>query len=222
MRIYLFLLLTSALLLSALSLQAQKLSTSQDSLSYSIGVVVAQNLKKEGMRNVDSELMALAIYDVLNDGELGIDFEKSDSIFRKHIQEVKSKMKEENKLAGANFLAENGKKEGVVSTASGLQYEVLVEGIGEQPTIDSKVRVHYHGTLLDGRVFDSSVDRNEPISFPLRNVIKAWQEAVPLMKVGGKNRVYCPYDLAYGERAAGPMIKPYSTLIFDIELLGIE
>ncbi|MCL4167424.1 UNVERIFIED_CONTAM: hypothetical protein GTU68_026282 [Idotea baltica] len=124
-----------------------------------------------------------------------------------------------NKVAGEEFLAKNGTRAEVTTLPSGLQYEVLTEGEGAKPTINSTVTVHYHGTLIDGKVFDSSVDRGEPISFPLRNVIQAWQEGVPLMSVGSKYRLFCPYDLAYGDRGAGPLIKPFSALIFDVELL---
>lgn len=193
-----------------------------DSLAYSIGVVVAQNLKQQGFKNVNHHIMSKAISDVLQDEELIIPVKESDIFFRDEIARIKTKQKEMNKLAGEEFLAKNKVRAGVITTESGLQYEVLTEGEGPSPVSSDKVKVHYHGTLIDGRVFDSSVQRGEPISFGLNQVISAWTEAVPLMKVGSKHRIYCPSDLAYGERAAGPMIGPYSTLIFEIELLGIE
>jgi FKBP-type peptidyl-prolyl cis-trans isomerase FklB len=127
-----------------------------------------------------------------------------------------------NLEAGKKFLEENAKKPGVKTTASGLQYEVLKDGSGAKPTLQSKVKVHYHGTLIDGKVFDSSVNRGEPITFPLNGVIQGWQEGVQLMPVGSKYRFYIPYNLAYGERGAGANIPPYSALIFDVELLAIE
>lgn len=195
--------------------------TKQDSLSYSVGVVVAQNLKNQGMSNVNHHIVSKAISDVLQNEELVIPFEEADINFKDEILRIKSIVKEMNKQAGEEFLAANKTKEGIVTTESGLQYEVLTEGDGPSPTINDKVKVHYHGTLIDGKVFDSSVERNEPISFGLSQVIQAWQEAVPLMKVGAKHRIYAPYTLAYGDRGAGP-IAPYSALIFEIELLGIE
>lgn len=193
-----------------------------DSLAYSVGVVVAQNLKQQGFQNVNHHIMSKAISDVLQDEKLIIPFEESDVLFREEIARIKLMQKEMNRQAGEEFLAKNKVREGVITTESGLQYEVLTEGDGPSPTSSDKVRVHYHGTLIDGRVFDSSVQRGEPISFGLSQVISAWTEAVPLMKVGSKHRVYCPHNLAYGERSAGPLIGPYSALVFEIELLGIE
>jgi len=124
--------------------------------------------------------------------------------------------------AGQAFLESNAEKEGVVTLPSGLQYEVLVEGNGARPTINDKVKTHYHGTLADGTVFDSSIDRGEPISFPLRGVIRGWQEGIPLMPIGAKYRFYIPQELAYGMRSPSPSIPPGSMLIFDVELLGIN
>lgn len=196
--------------------------TPADSLSYSIGVVVAQNLKNQGFVNVNHHIMSKAISDVLQNEDLFIPFTEADVYFKNEITRIKIIQKEMNKQAGEEFLATNKTKEGVVTTESGLQYEVLVEGDGPSPSATDKVKVHYHGTLIDGRVFDSSVQRDKPISFGLNQVISAWTEAVPLMKVGSKHRIYCPSNLAYGERSAGPLIGPHSALIFEIELLGIE
>jgi len=123
---------------------------------------------------------------------------------------------------GRKFLAENGKKPGVITTASGLQYEVLTAGTGETPKLTDKVTTHYKGTLINGKQFDSSYDRGEPATFPVSGVIKGWTEALQLMKVGDKWKLYIPYDLAYGERGAGRDIPPYSTLIFEIELLKVN
>ena len=124
--------------------------------------------------------------------------------------------------AGQAFLAANAKKEGVTTTASGLQYKVLEAGTGARPSAKDSVNVHYRGTFIDGKTFDSSYDRGEPISFPLNGVIKGWTEGVQLMPVGAKYEFYIPYDLAYGERGAGGVIPPYAALIFVVELLGIE
>ena len=124
---------------------------------------------------------------------------------------------------GYGFLAENAKKPGVVKMTNGMQYEVMVAGTGSvKPTLNNKVKCHYHGTLIDGTVFDSSVQRGEPITFPLNGVIKGWQDAVQLMTVGSKWKLFIPSELAYGERSAGPVIGPGSTLIFEVELLGIQ
>ena len=142
--------------------------------------------------------------------------------------EAEMKKAEENKIIygdniekGENFLAENGKREGVVTTKSGLQYEIIKKGNGATPTANDKVRVHYHGTLIDGTVFDSSIDRGEPAEFGVSQVIKGWTEALQLMPVGSKWKLYIPYDLAYGDREVSEEIKLYSTLIFEVELLDI-
>jgi FKBP-type peptidyl-prolyl cis-trans isomerase FklB len=126
-----------------------------------------------------------------------------------------------NKEAGENFLRENAKKPGVITTPSGLQYEIIKKGNGPMPTDSSKVKVHYHGTLIDGTVFDSSVERNEPAEFYVNQVIKGWTEALKLMPVGSKFKIYVPYQLAYGSANQGK-IKPFSMLIFEVELLSIE
>ncbi len=123
---------------------------------------------------------------------------------------------------GQQFLKKNAQRENVVTTASGLQYEVLVEGSGDKPVLSSKVKTHYHGTLIDGTVFDSSVERGEPIEFPLNGVIKGWQEGIPLMSLGAKYRFYIPQELAYGMRSPSPAIPPGSTLIFEVELLSFR
>ena len=123
--------------------------------------------------------------------------------------------------AGEAFLSENAEREGVQTTASGLQYEVIAEGEGETPVLSSTVRVHYHGTLIDGTVFDSSVERGRPIDFPLNGVIAGWTEALQLMSPGAKYKLFIPHQLAYGDRGAGDVIKPYTTLIFEVELLEI-
>lgn len=146
---------------------------------------------------------------------------KSDmSLFDKLNQAKQDKLKA-NLEAGLNFLAENAKRPGVTSLPSGLQYEVITMGDGPKPTATQTVTCHYHGTLIDGKVFDSSVQRRQPASFPLNRVISGWTEALQLMPVGSKWKLFLPPHLAYGEQQAGPMIGPNSTLIFEVELLGI-
>jgi len=193
-----------------------------DSLSYSLGVIIAQNVKQQGIEGINADRMAKAIDDVLGDKSLEISIEQSNEIFGQYAQQMKMKKHEGNKKAGEDFLAMNKSKAGVKVTASGLQYEVVKPGTGPNPALTDKVKVHYHGTNISGEVFDSSIDRGEPISFPLTGVIKGWQEGVQLMPVGAKYRFYIPYDLAYGERGSGGKIAPFSALIFDVELLGIE
>lgn len=142
------------------------------------------------------------------------------SVFDK-LMNMKSEKAAANLKAGEDFLAQNKKREGVVTTASGLQYEVLHEGNGPKPKATDKVKCHYHGTLTDGTVFDSSVQRGQPATFPLNMVIKGWTEALQLMSVGSKYRLFLHPSLAYGERQTGSVIGPNSTLIFDVELLGV-
>ena len=137
------------------------------------------------------------------------------------MQAKQAEKSKEMSAAGEAFLADNAKRDEVTVTASGMQYEVLVAGEGDKPVATSTVRTHYHGTLIDGTVFDSSVDRGEPAEFPVNGVIAGWTEALQMMAVGSKWRLYLPYQLAYGEQGAGGAIGPYATLIFDVELIDI-
>ena len=148
--------------------------------------------------------------------------EEADAVFRQFMMGLQAKQQQEITAAGDLFLAENGERAQVITTQSGLQYEVIKAGNGASPTETQTVEVHYHGTLLDGTVFDSSVQRGKSISFPVNGVIQGWVEALQLMRVGDKWKLYIPYDLAYGERGAGASIPPFSTLIFEVELLGIQ
>lgn len=196
--------------------------TNMDSVSYSLGVLVAQNLKNQGMNEVVAEDLAAAISDVINGGEVKIDIAQANAIVQQHMMDAKAAQHKPNKDAGEAFLAENGKRAEVTTTASGLQYEVITEGSGDKPAATDEVTVHYHGTLIDGSVFDSSVERGSPTSFPLNRVISGWTEGLQLMSVGSKYRFFIPYNLAYGEREAGAKIKPFSALIFEVELLSIK
>ncbi len=200
---------------------SQNLKSNMDSVSYSLGVLFAQNFKNGEKIAIDAEAMAKGFNDAVNGTEL-IKMENANTIFSQFMAENSKK-----KFAGAleqgeKFLAENGKRPSVKTTASGLQYEVLVDGTGAMPKATDKVTTHYHGTLLDGTVFDSSVQRGQPIDFPCNGVIQGWQEALQMMKVGSKWKLFVPYHLAYGERGAGGSIGPYSTLIFEVELLKIN
>lgn len=201
---------------------AQNLSNKLDSLSYGIGTIMGENFKKEGVQNLNAEQVARGLSAALKGSTLEIDKATAMNLYRAVIEEGK-KMKSQNVILESEaYLAENGRKEGVTTTESGLQYEVIKSGSGPKPGPSDKVTTHYHGMLISGKVFDSSVDRGEPISFPVGGVIKGWQEALQLMSVGDKWKLSIPSDLAYGERGAGASIPPYAALIFEVELLGID
>ena len=199
-----------------------KLETKLDSASYCIGVNLGQNLINQGITELNYAAVSKAICDVLENNNLLVPEKEVGDIVGKFIKETQARRIEENKENSVKFLEENAKKDGVTVTKSGLQYEIITEGTGVKPEATDKVKTHYHGTLIDGRVFDSSVDRGEAISFPVNGVIKGWQEALQIMPVGSKWRLYVPSNLAYGERGAGDMIGPHSALIFEVELIGIE
>jgi FKBP-type peptidyl-prolyl cis-trans isomerase FklB len=205
-----------------MTLKSQTLKTEDDSLAYSLGVLVAQNLKQQGFADINVDVYLQGFKAALNDEPTLIPVEMCDTHVRDMSSKKKMKMHEVNKNAGEAFLAENKKRPEITTLASGLQYEILQAGDGPKPNATDKVLVHYHGTLVDGTIFDSSVERGEPISFGLNQVIKGWTEVVQLMPVGSKWRTYIPYQLAYGDRGAGPKIQPYSALVFEIELLAIE
>lgn len=197
------------------------LSNQLDSVSYSLGVSVANNLKSSGFDEIRSAAISTAFDDVFSENEMKISEEDANVIIQQYFTEMSKRKNQQAISQGKEFLEENAQKEGVITTASGLQYQVLVEGQGAMPSAKDEVTVHYHGTLIDGTVFDSSVDRGEPTTFPVNGVISGWQEALQLMKVGSKYKLFIPSDLAYGERGAGGVIGPNSTLIFEVELLSI-
>lgn len=199
-----------------------------DSVSYAIGVLVAQNFKSQNL-SLDPNQVQKGFASVMNGGTQLLDINACQAVVNTFMMKNQEKaMAEEakkyepNRLAGENFLAENKKRNGIVTTASGLQYEIIKAGDGPKPAASDKVKTHYHGTLIDGTVFDSSVDRGEPITFPVGGVIPGWIEALQLMPVGSKWKLYIPQNLAYGQRGAGEKIKPYSALIFEVELISIE
>lgn len=191
-------------------------------VSYSLGVSIGRNLQSQGLKGLDVPEFTEAINAVFNGGTTKISDEEVVETLNQYFGALQSKMQEANKAQGKAFLDENKAKEGIITTASGLQYKILTEGTGEKPTLDSKVTTHYHGTTIDGKVFDSSVQRGQPASFPVNGVIKGWTEALQLMPVGSKWRLFIPSELAYGERGAGNDIAPHATLIFDVELLSID
>ncbi|NRB73001.1 MAG: FKBP-type peptidyl-prolyl cis-trans isomerase [Verrucomicrobiales bacterium] len=196
----------------------------KERVSYSYGLMIAKQLTERGIE-IEFDQFSSAFQTVLSEGEPLLSDDEVSAAFAENQKILDEKNAtgpdRENLVAGQEFLEENLKKDGIESTASGLQYEVIKEGDGAQPAATDVVEVHYHGTLLDGTVFDSSVDRGETTSFPLNRVIPGWTEGLQLMKEGGKYRFFIPYDLAYGERGAGADIKPYSTLIFEVELFKV-
>ncbi len=192
-----------------------------DKVSYSLGVSVGMNLKEQGFELESLNDFTKGLESALKGADLEMDLDTINNIIRDYFNELQEKRHAEIIEMQKVFFAENAKKEGVITLESGLQYEVITEGNGEKPSIDSQVTTHYHGTLLDGKVFDSSVERNEPATFPVNGVIMAWQEALQLMPVGSKWRLYAPSDLAYGAQGAGNMIGPHTPLIFEVELISI-
>ncbi|MEO1260932.1 MAG: FKBP-type peptidyl-prolyl cis-trans isomerase [Bacteroidota bacterium] len=203
-------------------LNAQELKNEKDSLSYALGILWGNNISSKGMTDVDLTVMTKAIEAILNDGETLMEMKESNLFVTDMIKKKEKVLHEKNMEEGENFLKANAEKEGVVTLESGLQYVVMKEGNGTIPKATDKVSVHYHGTLINGDVFDSSVQRGTPASFGVTQVIKGWVEALQLMPVGSKWKLFIPHTLAYGPRAAGAKIAPYSTLIFEVELLGIE
>jgi FKBP-type peptidyl-prolyl cis-trans isomerase len=203
-----------------------KLETSADSVSYAIGVLVGANNKQQletapGSSEMNIEAMAAAFRLASLGEEVEIAEEDANAIVQNFFRQAADREAQANLEEGNKFLEENKAREGVTTTESGLQYEVLTEGTGEKPTATDKVRVHYHGTLIDGTVFDSSVDRGEPAVFGVNQVIPGWTEALQLMPVGSKWKVFIPSNLAYGPRGAGADIGPNAALVFEVELLEI-
>lgn len=193
-----------------------------EKVSYSLGVSVAKSVQSQGVSEINADAVAKAFADVFAGNELEISEEEAGKILQDYFTELAQKAQAANVAAGSAFLAENAKREGVITTDSGLQYEVLEAGAGDAPKATDEVTVHYHGTLIDGSVFDSSVERGQPATFPVNGVIPGWVEALQLMSPGAKYKLFIPSELAYGERGAGQMIGPNSTLIFDVELLSIK
>lgn len=199
-----------------------------DKLSYGLGLGIGQQLKQMDIEGLNIDDFATAIKDVLAGNNLKVDNREAQTIVQEYFQEKEAKMakaREEQgrnaKAAGERFLAENAMKKGVITTKSGLQYMVLQEGTGKAPKATDRVKCHYEGFLIDGTVFDSSVQRGEPAVFGLQQVIAGWTEGLQLMKEGGKTRFFIPYLLGYGPSGAGQSIPPYAALIFDVELIEV-
>ena len=191
-------------------------------MSYSLGVNVATGVQSQGIKDIDVDALSKAFNDVFEGNELDISEEDGLQILQDYFAKITEKQKTQATEDGIAYLSENANKEGVITTESGLQYEILKEGEGKKPSANDQVTVHYHGTLIDGTVFDSSVDRGEPATFPVNGVIPGWVEALQLMNTGSKWKLTIPANLAYGERGAGGIIGPNTTLIFEVELIKIN
>ena len=200
-----------------------------DKLSYALGIGIGSQLAGMGAKELNIDDFAQAIKDVISGSELKVDNAEAQTLVQNFFQEQEAKQQaaaavagKVAKAAGEAFLAENGKKDGVVTLPSGLQYQVLKEGNGKKPSATDQVVCHYEGTLIDGTVFDSSYKRNQPATFGLNQVIAGWTEGVQLMQEGAKYRFFIPYNLAYGERGAGAQIPPFAALVFDVELIEVK
>ena len=205
--------------LSSISL-GQKISNKLDSVSYSVGVLFAKNIKQQGMDKINAEVVAKAINDYMKGETRVIPENECQEMYMNYMKRISEAKSAGAKSSGLIYLAENMKNPKVTVTETGLQYEVMKSGSGAKPKASDTVKTHYHGMLTDGTVFDSSVDRGEPISFKVGGVIKGWTEALQLMSVGDKWRLVIPSELAYGAKGAGGgAIPPHATLVFEVELL---
>lgn len=199
------------------------LSTSEDSVFYSLGISIGNNLKNAGLESVNTDMMSMGFNDIMSANEPLIAPEQAEMILQQYFNDLQMKKNEKNRLDGEAFLEKNKSAEGVITLENGIQYIIIKSGEGKQANLNSTVTVHYHGTLIDGTVFDSSVDRGEPAQFPVNGVIQGWQEIIPMMKVGDKWKVFIPQELAYGERVRpGGPIQPFMALIFEIELIDVQ
>lgn len=199
-----------------------------DKLSYALGIGIGSQLAGMGAKGLNIDDFAQAVKDVISGTPLKVNNAEAQSLVQAFFQEQEEKQRaaaaeagKVAKAAGESFLAENAKKEGIIVLPSGLQYQVLKEGNGKKPSATDQVKCHYEGTLIDGTIFDSSYQRNEPATFGLNQVIAGWTEGVQLMSEGAKYRFFIPYNLAYGERGAGAQIPPFAALVFDVELLKV-
>lgn len=195
----------------------------KEKVSYAVGLSIAESLKSQQLDGLNLDLLKDGIQDIFEQRELKINPQEANGLIQSYLEEANSAAFGENKENGIAFLEGNKNKDGISSTESGLQYEIIQEGTGNKPSATDTVTVHYHGTLIDGTVFDSSTERGTPASFGVNQVIPGWTEALQLMSVGSKFRLYIPQELAYGANPhPGGPIQPYSALIFDVELIEIK
>ncbi len=197
------------------------MKTELEKLSYSLGANVGASLQGQGVTNLDMEIFMEALNDQLVIGDLKMSQQEMDAFLQAYFTQKQQEAAQRAIAEGQEFLKKNAEREEVTVTESGLQYEVMHKGDGPLPQATDQVTTHYHGTLVSGQVFDSSVDRGQPATFPVNGVIPGWVEALQMMPVGSKWKLFVPSDLAYGERGAGQMIGPHTTLIFEVELLAI-
>ena len=196
--------------------------TELEKVSYSLGINIATSVKSQGMETIDVNSVAKAISDVFEENDFDISEEEGLQLLQEYFKNISEIKQEKAKEEEEKYLSENASREGVITTESGLQYEIINSGNGPKPSADDQVTVHYHGKLINDTVFDSSVERGEPATFPVNGVIPGWVEALQLMSVGDKWKLTIPSNLAYGERGAGGVIGPGATLIFEVELLKIN
>lgn len=192
-----------------------------DKISYALGLSIGNNFLSSGIKNVDFDSFLKGMKDVINENTPEMSYDEAKQVMNDYFTKLQDERLEINLKAGEEFLAINKNKPGVVTLPSGLQYEILKKGDGPIPALNDQVKCHYHGTLIDGTVFDSSVERGEPATFGVNQVIPGWVEALQLMPVGSKWKLFIPSNLAYGKSGAGQMIEPNSALIFEVEILDI-
>jgi FKBP-type peptidyl-prolyl cis-trans isomerase len=203
--------------------QKVNLASEADTISYYLGISLGNNFKNSPMKDLNIDALAKGLYDAIYGTDTVTDINQVGMIINMYMRKCEAIESEKFLEEGEEFLARNKKRNEVITTASGLQYEVMTEGTGPKPVATDEVTVHYHGTLIDGRVFDSSVERNQPATFPLNRVIPGWTEGLQLMSVGSKYKFYIPTELAYGQRPRqGSIIRPNMALIFEVELLSIN
>jgi len=207
--------------LSGAPAAAAELSNDEQKTLYALGVAISQSLGEFALSEAELEIVKAGLTDGTLKRPLKVDMQTYGPKLKPLVQARAAGVAEQEKKAGAAYVAKAAASAGAIKTESGAIVQTLKEGSGPSPTAADKVKVHYQGTLVDGTVFDSSVQRGEPVTFPLGNVIKCWTEGLQKMKVGGKSRLVCPADLAYGERGSPPVIKPGATLVFEVELLEI-
>jgi len=192
-----------------------------EEFSYSLGITISSNLIQSGVKNIDASQYLSGLQDTFAGIDPKVSMEQANKVLQEFMMAQNEEESQKNLEEGLLFLSENINNDGVIETESGLQYQVIKDGSGEFPSIDDEVKCHYHGVLLSGKVFDSSVDRQQPAVFPVNGVIAGWTEALQKMSVGSKWKLFIPSYLAYGEQGAGGLIGPNTTLIFDVELLEI-
>lgn len=199
-----------------------------DKVSYALGLGIGRQLSQMGADNLDIEDFAKAIKDILSGNEPAVGDAEAQTLVKDFFEKQEAKQRaaaaekfKDTKEKGEKYLAENAKKEGVVTLPSGLQYQIIKEGNGRKPKATDKVKCHYEGMLIDGTLFDSSIQRGEPATFPLNGVIAGWTEGLQLMQEGAKYRFFIPYNLGYGEHGAGASIPPFAALVFDVELIEV-